>query len=288
MSARDLEGSVHEITNRADSNVPSLTRAEVDKLGMRLEQIRREFARVEQDLISLCERETYDHEIGGRVYVGKAQQIAQRVEQERERLGWIADNVDADADAPLSDQEFVELVNLWKVDFGALLNGAQVMSLPKLGELPQPPIFHHLCIQLLDWEERIMGFAEVMRGDPYQKLLHVSAEQVSAVREALEGLTTALAVARNHRLPWVEGAINQVTTGSSNYWADLYEGVEEELSDLAEATREVVEHELPEVGGQNPVTVIGEGTSFFGAHPSTIFAPEPNPGIRCLNRAPES
>ncbi|MCA9648032.1 MAG: AAA family ATPase, partial [Myxococcales bacterium] len=107
---RALEESVHGILEREGRWNQMRADQETGELERSLEALEAERALRERDLREMRESDSHAHTVADGAYVGTAKQIAERVDGERERIGWIEDPVDPSRSAPLGSDELRSLV----------------------------------------------------------------------------------------------------------------------------------------------------------------------------------
>jgi hypothetical protein len=114
-SFEELENSVQGITQRLNTWDTGNESRLVKKLEGDLSKLRGKEARIEADLCSIRETETYKHPPMNGGYSGTLQSIASRIRNEEGLFGWIEgltpDNVELPETPPLSNTEACELLS---------------------------------------------------------------------------------------------------------------------------------------------------------------------------------
>jgi very-short-patch-repair endonuclease len=146
---RLLEESVRGILDRK-SDWPGLevARQKIEEVEDLLRELEDKLARIERDLRTFREAETYTHDLPGG-YSGTAAQIAQRLSERQSDFEWFP-KVSADAEFPLSQSEVQFLAEA----HGRFTTETSAPLKRDLGvaELPEPNVFETLVTRLKDAE----------------------------------------------------------------------------------------------------------------------------------------
>jgi AAA domain len=108
----ELNASVQGITSRFATWSPGAYDSRITEIDGELASARRSLAKIDFELRSLREEETYPHTLMNGAYAGTASAIAQRVAQERERFGWLQVPQEAPDDPPIRQAEIEQWLNL--------------------------------------------------------------------------------------------------------------------------------------------------------------------------------
>ena len=108
----ELNSAVQGITTRFAAWSPGAYDDRITEIDGELDTTRRALAKIDTELRSLREEETYPHSFMGGAYTGTASAIARRVAEERERFGWLQLPLEAPDDAPVSKTELATWLHL--------------------------------------------------------------------------------------------------------------------------------------------------------------------------------
>jgi hypothetical protein len=97
----ELNASVQGITSRFATWSPGAYDSRIADIDGELASARRSLAKIDFELRSLREGETYPHTLMNGAYAGSASAMARRVAQERERFGWLQIPQEAGDDPPV-------------------------------------------------------------------------------------------------------------------------------------------------------------------------------------------
>ncbi|MBW2127589.1 MAG: AAA family ATPase, partial [Deltaproteobacteria bacterium] len=111
---QELEESVSGINQKYSDWNPVQNQRLITRLEEHLYELRKDKANKERLLREQREIDTYHHEVAGGNYKGTAQQIAQRVAAEESKFAWLEDTIENDESCPLSNDEFRELLRLYR------------------------------------------------------------------------------------------------------------------------------------------------------------------------------
>lgn len=140
---RDLEDSVHGITDRHHNWDAHRITQLINKLRQELHELRKQEAKLSHQLREVRERETYQHNLCNGVYQGTSLQIAQQVSAGRIKHGWLQIRIGLDEGPPLTNQEVLELLSLYRELTPERVNEIEKPVVP-LEELPTPEEFVRL------------------------------------------------------------------------------------------------------------------------------------------------
>lgn len=247
---QELEESVSGINQKhSDWNAVQNQRL-ITKLEAHLYELRKDQANKERLLRERREIDTYRHEVAGGNYKGTAQQIAQRVAAEESRFAWLEDTIDNDETCPLSNDEFRELLRLYRdlpEDYCSELKKELVSreSVPDLA----------LFIRTIDDEKKAkqdLAECESRHGSlRYHILQQLPENDVKSLRKSISDLVAAMGSIKS-RFTWIQQAIFDILTGNDTPWKGLHAFMVGHLSGLEEkvAIAQTLNVQFPEYVGR--------------------------------------
>ena len=216
-SLRALEASVEEISARQADWSDLEKNRDIAGLRRSLRAVRHARTQVEEELRRAREAETGEISVG--TYRGTAHRIAQRLNAERDGLGWIED-VPVSAEPPLTEDELTRLVELtWTLP--EMADDLAAADLPAPGDLVGAAELE----RLKDAEERIVreyGAAKDRFGVDLDRWGEASLERFEQAETCLRNLVRHVEdVVR--LAPWAETAVRDVLSGRAAVWEALYD-----------------------------------------------------------------
>src|SRR5260221_8574961 len=136
----ELNSAVQGITTRFAAWSPGAYNERIADVDCELATNRRLLAKIDTELRSLREEETYPHSLVNGAYAGTASAIALRVATERERLGWLRLPREANDDPPLTNADMATWLRICRTydnDAVATLN----FRVAGTNKLPAPADF---------------------------------------------------------------------------------------------------------------------------------------------------
>ncbi len=229
---KDLEYSVYGITDRHHNWDPGNNARRIKELSKELDELRQKLAESNLRLREIKERETYEHILCDGAYRGTALQIAQQVSRGRDMHGWLQIRIALDEDPPLTDQEALELLSLFKKLTPELVNEIK-KPVVRLEELPTPSEFVRLCDAERQAKDKHSPFVDLVQTEIGRKLKAASPAQRAQLMEALDKLLTTHASILNRYQPF-GGAVDDVLSGRDRNWQELHKRSSELLKGLLE------------------------------------------------------
>jgi very-short-patch-repair endonuclease len=230
---KDLEYSVHGITDRHHNWDPGNNARRIQELSKELDELRQRLAKSNRRLREIKERETYEHILCDGTYRGTALQVAQQVSRGRDMHGWLQIRIALDEDPPLTDQEALELLSLFRKLTPELVNEIK-KPVVRLEELPTPEEFVRLCDAERQAKDKHKPFIDLLQTETSRKLKAASTAQRARLREALDKLSTTCAGILNRSHLFIGKAVNDVLSGRDRNWQELHKRSSELLQGLLE------------------------------------------------------
>lgn len=259
---KDLKNSVEGITNRNwDSHKNAL---HINELRQKLDELKKREAILTRQLREVRERETYEHNICEGAYWGTAQRIAQQVSVEKPNYGWLQMQIALDKEPPLTNQEVLKLLNLYRELTPEHVSEIEKPTIP-LQDLPTPEEF----VRFKDLEAVSHAghnaFAKILQPDSliYRSLKAAGAEQRERLQKDLSELLTAYANVLSHSQPWVGVAFNDILSSEDRSWRELYRKSSEHLNGLLVEARTADERHLTLPPGYDRAIIMNDAKALL-------------------------
>ncbi|MFI6827538.1 AAA domain-containing protein [Kribbella sp. NPDC050241] len=210
----DLERSVSTILTEADRANPKASGREESRLRGQLDDARAREHEALTELRSIRERETYVYgrDIGD--YSGTLQQIAQRLAEEQDALGWFDKDPDETLSLTVADvATYLQLLRRATPELRALSG-----RVPDLSEIVQPADFQHLAERRAELTVRAQELADARRTDEFAALMRCDPAQRDQIRFGVTDLTRRRQDLGRRPEPWIADAVRDVTGGRERSW----------------------------------------------------------------------
>ncbi len=229
----ELNASVQGITSRFATWSPGAYDSRIAEVNGELASTRRSLAKIDFELRSLREEETYPHTLMDGAYAGTASAIAQRVAQERERFGWLQVLQEAPDDPPVRQAEIEQWLNLCR---HRDITAAEKSRLRTVGSdaLPAPEQFAFAVSAECEAKDTLERLAAVRAHLAYQPIVTLPREARKKLGEGLREMND-----RRKRLlrlgdDWVPRAMASALEGRQARWQALLDQSRELLQKAEE------------------------------------------------------
>lgn len=240
IALKNMENSVSGITERhhdwdaggADRNAQSIRRCEED-----LHHRRKDLAEIEARLRHLRESESYRHSVADGAYQGTAANIAQRLTNELERLGWLPDPIDEKQELPVPPPSFQKLLRLLR---GIQSERCAELARPfaDLTELPPVDSFIRITAEERAAREECQTHVSRLANPGYQSLVHCDREIRRVALEKLRSLQIAIGNILRRPLPWIPKAVHEILSDHDRPWRELLNITTSALANLGERAQQ--------------------------------------------------
>lgn len=230
-SQKALEKSVIGITQRKANWDPSRELGLIDQYAHQLDGERKEQARLRHDLRACRESDVYRHEsVFGR-YCGTLQQIAGKINQERERFVWFVDRPNDATMPPLPAEELLNMAQIHRKLSPELTEQLKARLFP-LDQLIQPNEFR----RLVDAERRA-DFAHKEAQDKrtypgYAQLSALDRKKRDTIKGMIEGILATQDTLSKHFHSWAERACREIAGDQDRVWRQILAGTIAHVDDI--------------------------------------------------------
>ncbi|MFC3450937.1 AAA domain-containing protein [Amycolatopsis speibonae] len=214
----DLKVAVERISHMASEyDADGARRAIDDHLGA-IEDLRLRRAGLYRRLIDARGGQVTEHEICG--YRGTLAGIAQRVEAERTRFGWLEGLVDAIGvvPSPIAASDLAEWHRSVVDDALNADESEAQLKLPRLADVPTPEAFFALVAaeqQAIAVEE---GHGSLTQHTAFDAVRRLDQSTRTVLRERLNGFAREAEDLSRRREEWMNDALSDVLVGRANHW----------------------------------------------------------------------
>ncbi|MEH6906236.1 AAA domain-containing protein [Neobacillus drentensis] len=250
-SFKDLESVVQVISNRRDTWNPDITIKKINDLATDLKTRKENDALYKQQLRSIREQETYEHNFLNGCYKGTAQTIANKLKSERSKYHWLTDRMEMTTPLPLTNSEALELLSLLH-ELDQDIQEQIQLSLPASDMLIEGSTFKKLVEKEMHLREQLNQFDQPNH-EGLDWLLPLSVGQRSNLKNHLLNLRQSSLSIDELNEEWANKATFDLLGGKFRPWEEFYKQVNmyvDSVKDLAHI------HNLVEISGQGSVPLI--------------------------------
>ncbi|MBP2335030.1 very-short-patch-repair endonuclease [Saccharothrix coeruleofusca] len=214
----DLKVAVERISDVAGEYDAGAARRAIDEHLAAIEALRARRAGLYRRLLDARGEEVTEHEVGD--YRGTLAAIARRVEEERERFGWLADLVTTGGagPSPVPAGDIAE----WHrsvVDDALIADEPEArLRLLPLTDVPAPEEFFALVIAERRAIEAEEGHGELTRHTAFDAVRGLDQATRTALRQRLNGFAREAEDLSRRREEWMDDALSDVLSGRANHW----------------------------------------------------------------------
>jgi very-short-patch-repair endonuclease len=250
----DLKVAVERISHVAgEYDAVRATRA-VDEHLAAIEELRQRRAGLHRRLLDARGQEVTEYEIGD--YRGTLAAIAQRVEAERERFGWIADLIDVIGVGP-SPVHPGDIAQWHHSVVDEALNADEPESklrLLRLADVPAPDAFLRLVVAERQAAEAEAAYGELTRHAAFGAVRGLDEPTRTVLRRRLDDLAREAGELSRRREEWMNDALADVLAGRANLWRSRQQQI-----------GQLIDTSGPLVDRLGPLTEVRVGTGDIGA-----------------------
>jgi len=234
-SRKELEDSTQGINQKYSEWDPAESRNLIKSLETELYKTRKALAEKNYLLGEQREIETRVHQVSSGQYNGTAQNLAIRINNEKDNLGWIPDNVTDSRQCPLSNVEFFELLKLYRQ-----LSEEYCLELHKLvvnrDGLPDINTFIQLVANENTNKTAFEKYKEFSSSKRFQILKEQPNESIKGLYESLSDLLIAIENTEN-KYPWSPTAAKDILNYNSAPWKELSTFMKKNLAGVNEKAK---------------------------------------------------
>jgi very-short-patch-repair endonuclease len=250
----ELNSAVQGITTRFAAWSPGAYDDRIAEIDRELDATRRALAKIDTELRSLREEETYPHSLMSGAYAGTASAIARRVANERERFGWLQVPREAPDDLPVSKVELATWLNIRRarVDHAATSSTLRIVGADKL---PAPADFGMSVTAERETKEAVDRLAALRAHPAYQPIVTLNPVERGKLADALWEINERRKRLLRLGYEWLPGAVASALGGRQARWQALLDQ-SEELVRLADSLLEKLGSSSVSIpGDRDPKTV---------------------------------
>jgi hypothetical protein len=216
----ELNSAVQGITTRFAVWSPGAYDDRIAEIDRDLDGTRRALAKIDTELRSLREGETYPHSLVSGAYSGTASAIARRVATERERFGWLQVPREAPDDPPATKAELATWLHIHRTydDDAATSSTLQIVGTDRL---PAPADFGMAVTSERETKEAVDRLAALRAHPAYQLIAAMSSLERARLGEALRKINEKRKRLLRLGYEWLAGAVGSALGGRQARWQAL-------------------------------------------------------------------
>lgn len=223
----DLKVAVERISHVAGEYDASRARQAVDAHLASIEDLRQRRASLHRRLLDARSQEVAIYEVGE--YRGTLAAIAQRVEAEQDRFGWVADLSDVTGVLP-SPVHPGDLLQWYRSLLDEALNADEPESrlrLLRLADIPSPDTFLAMVTAERQAVQAEAEHGELIRHAAFGAVRHLDESTRTVLRRRLDALAREAGELSRRREEWMNDALADVLAGRANIWQSRQQQVDQ-------------------------------------------------------------
>ncbi len=238
-----LERSVTAITERQQNFDRERSEAEIERLDAELQAARQAEAAAHASLREVQEAGSFEHrvEFEGETYLGTLMRIAERLDRDAERLGWIDDPIESSCEFPLRDADIEELARVEPGPRPIDGSGADLAP-PTHGEI----------------EARFARETKLDGATTPEEFANADHDTCATIASELESLLTAWTACDEHAQPWAKDAARDVLADQDRAWRERLEATRAQVDAIGDSAREVDEMRIAGIADRDAESVAAE------------------------------
>ena len=222
----ELNAAVQGITTRFAAWSPGAHDDRVAEIDRDLDATRRTLAKIDTELRSLREEETYPHSLMSGAYAGTASAIARRVAGERERFGWLQVPREASDKPPVGKAEMAGWLHIRRAR-DARAAASSTLQIIGTEKLIAPADFGVAVAAERETKEAVDRLAALRAHPAYQPIAALNSVERASLADALREINE-----RRKRLlrlghEWIPSAVASALGGRQARWQALLDQSQE-------------------------------------------------------------
>jgi very-short-patch-repair endonuclease len=226
-----LEKSVTGILTHLDRREESNHIQQIELLENRVDNSRKEKAKIDNTIMAVRESETFTHSIADGQYSGTAAKIARDLRIDTEQYSWFTDSINLDDDLPLSRDEIICICQ-GLVDSDHETEKELSLSLPDINKLPEGKAVKVAFQKESQARKKAEQGKARCNSHEGQALIHAGTEKIESLFQKLSDLSVAFENICKRPMPWVEKAVYDVLTDRDTPWKELLKLSRQHINDL--------------------------------------------------------
>ena len=218
----ELNSAVQSITTRFAAWSPGAYDKRIAEVDRELDAERRSLAKIDTELRSLREEETYPHSLMNGTYAGTASAIALRVATERERFGWLQLPREASDDPPLTKAEMATWLRICRTydDDSVTASRFRVVGTNKL---PAPAEFAMAVTTEREAKEAVDRIAAMRTHPAYEPIVALNTGERASLAEKLQEISGKAKKLLRLGYNWMYDALSEALEGRQARWQALFD-----------------------------------------------------------------
>lgn len=239
-STKDLEDVVQGIINEQYNWDSGKAKYNIKRLDQTLEELYQEKALIDTNIREIREIETFKYRVIDGAYNGTAQQIAEKLNEQQEELGWITNTLALNVKIPLENHEALEMLQLSRY-FTSDLIKEMSFKFPMLHDIPTPEDFKDLVKIELKEKTELDQYGDISEISSYRILSGKSVTERNNLEKQLNDFITHKNQLLKNDHEWVEESIKDILSNRHKSWEELYSRLKSGLEGLRDRARKADE-----------------------------------------------
>jgi very-short-patch-repair endonuclease len=218
----ELNSAVQSITTRFAAWSPGAYDKRIAEVDRELDVERRSLAKIDTELRSLREEETYPHSLMNGTYAGTASAIALRVATERERFGWLQLPREASDDPPLTKADMATWLRIRRTYDDDSVKASQFRVVGTT-TLPPPTDFARAVTIEREAKDAIDRIAATRMHPAYDPIVALNTGERARLAAKLQEIAERRKSLRRLGYNWMYDALSEALEGRQARWQALFD-----------------------------------------------------------------
>jgi hypothetical protein len=217
----ELNSSVQGITTRFASWGPGNYDRRIAEIDEELAAARRSLAKIDTELLSLRAAETSPHVLINGAYQGTASAVAERVEKERDRFGWLQLPLEANETPPVTSSNLLGWLSVCRKYSDEQVTDAK-LRIVHSRSLSSPEIFGADVAAEQETRQALQRVMELQNHPKYRWIAARNAEQRAKLERVLRELNDRREDLRRRSYDWMADVLVEGFGGRQARWQALF------------------------------------------------------------------
>lgn len=216
----NLKKAVAELSTRSSDHVPAESDTRIRKLVDRIDELRRERARLRRDVVEARAAEMANHSFAGSS--GTLARLAESYQASTQSYAWITSFVDSRPEdvSSVSDEQAVRWFDLLHDEAVSNDEPESLGRVPDLTELPDPAEFADLVDSEATGEAAASEHTDVRGHAAYDTVKALDPDSRADLRVRMQQIAHEAGELEQRTGQWLNAALHDVRTGRGSTWQD--------------------------------------------------------------------
>jgi Superfamily I DNA and RNA helicases and helicase subunits len=239
----ELNKSVQEITTRQASFSTHIYVSQMKELETELASLREELAKTHYDIRQIRQDETVQHSRLNGAYIGTASQIAKKINDERQRFGWLELPDSVESSPPVTTGEIQQWLGIQQRYTREDIFEATLLT-PELERIPTPESFEWAVNSEKKAQDAVNRIAKYLTHPAYKAVQALNELDRQNIASELTGILRDYQLFTTHQETWQQDALSNLIRGNRSPWLSLLNETTKLLAKAADYLDSIEDHKI--------------------------------------------